>query len=107
MNNEHAERRIPMESSTGKKSGRVAFCDDGRSVWEWQTSTGIFSQHITEEQMRRLEAADLQVIDPTPPAKDAWEETWGHLAGLRARPQQKMARRTVKDGVLRLLAKWL
>ncbi len=37
--------------------------DEGRTVWEWQTATGVFERHVSEEQMARLEHAGLQLVD--------------------------------------------
>lgn len=45
-----------------RKSGRAVF-DDGRTVWEWQTATGVFERHVSDEQLARLEAADLQLVE--------------------------------------------
>ena len=46
-----------------RKSGRAVFADDGRSIWEWQTSTGVFSRDVTEEQLSSLQAPQLQLAD--------------------------------------------
>ena len=48
-----------------RKSGRAAFGDDGRSIWEWQTSTGVFTRDITDEQLTALEAPHLALVDPS------------------------------------------
>lgn len=47
-----------------RKSGRAVF-DDGRTVWEWQTATGVFERHVSDEQFARLEAAELQLVEPS------------------------------------------
>ena len=53
----------PAEAThaTSRKSGRAAFTEDGRSIWEWQTATGVFTRTITDEQLASLEATDLRI----------------------------------------------
>jgi hypothetical protein len=46
-----------------RKSGRAVFAEDGRSSWEWQTSTGVFSRDVTDEQLSSLQAPQLQLVD--------------------------------------------
>lgn len=53
------------ESTPERKSGRAVF-DEGRTVWEWQTATGVFERHVSEEQMARLEASGLQLVEQAP-----------------------------------------
>ena len=48
-----------------RKSGRATFSADGRSSWEWQTSTGVFTTDITDAQLAALEAPHLQLVDPS------------------------------------------
>ena len=48
-----------------RKSGRAVFGADGRSSWEWQTSTGVFTRDITDEQLSALQAPQLQLVDPS------------------------------------------
>jgi hypothetical protein len=50
------------QSGPDRKSGRAVF-DEGRTVWEWQTATGVFERHVSEEQLARLENAGLQLVD--------------------------------------------
>jgi hypothetical protein len=47
-----------------RKSGRAAFAADGRGTWEWQTSTGVFSRNISDQQLNALEAPHLELVDP-------------------------------------------
>lgn len=56
-------------SGSEKKSGRAVF-DEGRTVWEWQTATGVFERQVSDEQLSRLEASDLRLVEQSP-AKDA------------------------------------
>ena len=46
-----------------RKSGRAVFAADGRGIWEWQTSTGVFSRNISDEQLSTLEAPHLELVD--------------------------------------------
>jgi hypothetical protein len=50
-----------------RRSGRVAFEPDGRSIWEWQTSTGVFERTVTDEQVARLESAELSLVEDSEP----------------------------------------
>ena len=77
MSQSEKERRAALlEAAPERKSGRAVF--DGRhTVWEWQTATGVFERHVSDEQMSRLEAADLQLVDPASPAKDAGNAIYG------------------------------
>ena len=47
----------------GRKSGRAVFDNQGRASWEWQTATGVFESNVSNEQLQRLEAADLALLD--------------------------------------------
>lgn len=72
-----------------KKSGRAVF-DDGRTVWEWQTATGVFERHVSDEQLARLENAGLRLVDQA--SKDAGRaiyvaEQTGSQAAYSARKQ--------------------
>jgi hypothetical protein len=49
------------KNPTDRKSGRAAFDEAGRGIWEWQTATGIFERTVTDEQLKRLEAVDLKL----------------------------------------------
>lgn len=51
-----------------RKSGRATFDPDGRSVWEWQVSTGVFTRTITEDQLLELAQANLELADDSPAA---------------------------------------
>lgn len=61
-------QKLQIEAPEGtreRKSGRAVF-DEGRTVWEWQTATGVFERHVSEEQMARLEASGLQLVEQAP-----------------------------------------
>lgn len=69
-------RAAGLAPAPQRKSGRAVF-DEGRTVWEWQTATGVFERHVSEEQMSRLEASDLRLVEQSPPAKDAGRAIYG------------------------------
>jgi hypothetical protein len=70
-----------VEAGAERKSGRAVF-DEGRTVWEWQTATGVFERHVSEEQLSRLEASDLRLVEQSPAAKDAGQAIYGsHAVG--------------------------
>ncbi|HEY4647051.1 MAG TPA: hypothetical protein VIH25_12340 [Steroidobacteraceae bacterium] len=54
------------ETSTAKKSGRVAFDARGNAVWEWSMSTGVFGRDVDNERLKKLEAPDLKIADDPP-----------------------------------------
>lgn len=58
------EGKHPGESPhSARSSGRMAFDDAGRGVWEWQVQTGIFQKVITEEQLSKISATTLALHD--------------------------------------------
>jgi hypothetical protein len=59
-----------------RKSGRAVFEPNGKTTWEWQTSTGVFELCIDEEQLRRLTPTDLAVVDHPAPRK--FDGLWVH-----------------------------
>lgn len=65
-------------NATKRKSGRAVFSDDGRSIWEWQTATGVFTTNISDEQLTRLAAPELELIE-TPPVEDSWTSASGRF----------------------------
>lgn len=84
MSQSEKERRVSrMEAAPQRKSGRAVFDEYGGTVWEWQTATGVFERHVSEEQLSRLEASDLQLVEPLPPAKDAGNAIYGSLPLVR------------------------
>lgn len=54
------------QSSSERKSGRAVF-DQSGTVWEWQTATGVFERHVSEEQLARLEAVNLELVEHPAP----------------------------------------
>jgi len=57
-----SEKKMSPSSGAERKSGRAVF-DEGRTVWEWQTATGVFERHVSEEQLARLEHAGLRLVE--------------------------------------------
>jgi hypothetical protein len=53
-------------STESRKSGRAVESDRGHTVWEWQTATGVFQRDVTDDQLRRLEAPDLRIVEFAP-----------------------------------------
>ena len=62
MSQSYDQLQAALEDAPQRKSGRAVF-DQGHTVWEWQTATGVFERYVSEEQMTRLEASDLQLVD--------------------------------------------
>lgn len=62
MSQSGEDKLASMQAAPDRKSGRAVF-DEGRTVWEWQTATGVFERHVSEEQLARLENAGLQLVD--------------------------------------------
>lgn len=58
--------KAAMPAGSERKSGRAVF-DQSGTVWEWQTATGVFERHVSNEQLARLEAADLQLVEHSVP----------------------------------------
>jgi len=76
-------------------SGRIAFDDRGKAVWEWRTDTGTFKTDIDTQQVRALQdAANVDISEtPTPPAGDDPYST-GDKSSLIAK---RAPRRTLDD----------
>jgi hypothetical protein len=51
-----------------RKSGRAVFEQDGRSIWEWQTATGVFERNASAEQVAQLEDANLSIAEDAEPS---------------------------------------
>ncbi len=52
------------------KSGRAAWDERGNSIWEWQTRPGVFTRDIEPEQLQKLEAGHLRLVDSPPQNKN-------------------------------------
>ena len=85
----------PMQfAADSRKSGRAVESDRGHTVWEWQTATGVFQRDVTDEQLRRLEAPDLQIVEFSSQAET--QHVWQSLSTGRmtARPTTKSTDRS-------------
>src|SRR5271168_2477312 len=76
-------------------SGRIAFDDRGKAVWEWRTDTGTFKTDVDTQQVRALQdAASVDITEPpTPPVSDDPYST-GDKSSLIAK---RAPRRTLDD----------
>lgn len=68
---EHEPSNAEAPNNTDRKSGRVAFDKDGRSVWEWQTATGVFTRNVTEDQLSMLSTVELEIDEVSREAEKA------------------------------------
>ena len=61
----------PSKSEHSTPSGRIAFDDRGKAVWEWRTDTGTFKTDIDTQQVKALqEATDVTLgEEPAPLTK--------------------------------------
>jgi hypothetical protein len=75
-------RAALVDALPERKSGRAVF-DDGRTVWEWQTATGVFSRQVSHEQLIRLEASNLCLVEQPAPAKDTGLAIYGSRQSMR------------------------
>lgn len=83
---EKVRRVATMDAAPERKSGRAVFDEYGGTVWEWQTATGVFERHVSDEQMSRLEASDLRLVEQSPPAKDVGNAIYGSRTVVRNNP---------------------
>jgi hypothetical protein len=49
------------------RSGRATWDDRGNSIWEWQTQPGVFSRDVSDEQLERLQAPQLRIVETPSP----------------------------------------
>src|SRR5688572_18340384 len=96
----------PSAVGSDRKSGRAVF-DQGRTVWEWQTATGVFQRQVSDEQFARLENAGLQLVEQEQPyeGRAIYGET-GSQPAHTTRKQEFVGRpapvvRTTSTGTLR------
>lgn len=73
------KQTVSAQPATERKSGRAVF-DEGRTVWEWQTATGVFERHVSEEQLARLESAGLQLVEQGTEGRAIYGETGSQTA---------------------------
>lgn len=66
--------------TTDRKSGRAAFSDNGSTVWEWQTATGVFERHISDEKFVQLTSPRLEIVEDSKLTPRKFEGLWVHDA---------------------------
>lgn len=86
-----------------RKSGRATFDSDGRSIWEWQTATGVFERNVTSEQLAKLEDSNLALLEDD--ASAGTTTIYGNVApakmSARSAPVAKPAPSTVLSRLLK------
>lgn len=76
-------------------SGRIAFDDRGRAVWEWRTDTGDYKADIDTQTVRALQdATDVRLAAPAPTQQTNHDPY--HSADA-PRAAEKKPRRTLDD----------
>lgn len=70
-------------TARSRKSGRQTYDKSGRGLWEWQTATGVFEQHISDEQLAKLEDSQLTFLE------DRTQEDPGAVSYFEFREQTK------------------
>lgn len=81
------KKMVSAQQASERKSGRAVF-DEGRTVWEWQTATGVFERHVSEEQLARLENAGLQLLEQATEGRAIYgADQTGSQAAFSARKQ--------------------
>lgn len=102
---------VAVPATPERKSGRAVF-DQGRTVWEWQTATGVFERFVSDEQLSRLEASSLRLVDQS--SQDAGSAIYGsrpavgkefvtreHVFSSTGAQQRTSVRRSESVGALR------
>jgi hypothetical protein len=72
---------VAVPATPERKSGRAVF-DQGRTVWEWQTATGVFERFVSDEQLSRLEASSLRLVEQS--SQEAGSAIYGSRPAGRA-----------------------
>jgi hypothetical protein len=62
------------EAMNPSRSGRPTWDERGNTVWEWQTSPGIYSREVNTQQLKTLQATELQLLDQPP----GYTSTYSH-----------------------------
>jgi hypothetical protein len=86
-----------------RKSGRATFDANGRSIWEWQTATGVFERDVTSEQLAKLEDSNLALIEDDPTNRAA--TIYGNVAPAKVRARSAAPAKPVTSTVLSRLLK--
>jgi hypothetical protein len=69
---QNGSQKTRKNKTAARKSGRDK---SSQGHWDWQTSTGAFETHISDEQLAKLESASLTILDAPKPqsAVSYWE----------------------------------
>ncbi len=95
---------LPLQTvaaAVPRKSGRAVCSDRGDAVWEWQIATGVFERDVTDEQLRQLEAPDLQIVEFTP--TDTGQQAVWARGSHPAMPKRSVAMPRTRSNPLREL----
>ncbi len=76
-------------------SGRIAFDDRGKAVWEWRTETGNFKSDIDTQTVRALQDSTDVKLGEAPPAQPSSNDPYSTADGPR--PTGTRPRRTLDD----------
>jgi len=89
-----------------RKSGRASFDADGRSIWEWQTATGVFERNVTEAQVAKLEDTTLSIVEESKPqGTSIYGSTTPMRAATRSAPAKPAPSSTVLSRLLKRFGK--
>ena len=47
----------------GTHSGRAVSDERGNMIWEWQTAPGVYTREVTPQDLHRLSAIELELLD--------------------------------------------
>jgi hypothetical protein len=88
--------------AVARKSGRAVFDSQGRASWEWQTSTGVFETDVSAQQLKQLEAPQLELADAheAPTQGRVWD-----AAAARKPPRAPVTRMAQSRGYEGVLTK--
>jgi hypothetical protein len=88
MQREAPKQKNSSVAAKNRKTGRTVFDKSGRGAWEWQTATGVFEKHISDQQLSRLEASQLMLLDSPPSAPVSSYYEWRESSKISAKPPQ-------------------
>jgi hypothetical protein len=73
------------ELQKNARSGRPSWDERGNTVWEWQTEPGIYSREVDTQQLKKLQASELQLLDQNPGVTSTYSH-WKRQYPERAAP---------------------
>jgi hypothetical protein len=93
------------QQPTNRKSGRAVSGENGSTVWEWQTATGVFERHISDEKLLELTSPQLEFAEDSTLAPRKYEGLWIHdahrpirsVAAPRLRPKPRPSPHPLRD----------